>query len=498
MVATAGPRSLGASTITAPPRRRIWERVESQARAVVVAFVALLALPYLVRGPALIADDFIWLRNARFGGWLAAGGPRALSRPGELLGTNLIFGLLGPRPLLLYAVQVALWMVAALAVLGCLRRLLGLRVALVVTLLWLWIPNHVSLEHWSSTWQIWAAIALLAFGVSRLIDSARAGKTSIIGLFLIAGSITFYELTVGIAVVAVVVGPWYVAGRFQRRTAVLGVALCGAAALWSLVAGTTYPGGASGSLTVSWVLSGVFSLGFAPWSKTGRLVMTVVSLLMVVVLFDAVRRADRHLRQSTKLLMGGMGIIVLGVLPLANFQTNFYGLYDRSNAVSSIGVAMVLTALALWIRDFTKAKALMAPRLSIIAGCGFGLVMTLALAVGAFQRISWNRTYHQQGADAVSVVRELGEGMQQIPILVNSRVADEPRFAGLIDGWNASAALQLKTGDQRAVVWVVGDCIANGPPVDRPGAAYGSAPFAHRMLGCTDEPTPPDEAGQQQ
>jgi hypothetical protein len=194
--------------------------------------------------------------------------------------------------------------------------------------------------------------------------------------------------------------------------------------------------------------------------------------------------------------MGGMALIVLGVLPLANFQTNFYGLYDRSNAVSSIGVAMVITALAMWMRDVTRAKVSSVPRLSMIAGCAFAVAMIGALAVGTVQRISWNRTYHQQGVDAVSVVRELGQGMRQIPILVSSKAADEPRFAGLIDGWNASAAVQLETGNPRAVVWVVDDCVANGPPVDEPGAAYGSAPFAHRMLGCTERPA--GEPGQQQ
>ncbi len=72
------------------------ERVERQPALVVVAVVAVLAVPHLLAGPEIMADDWMWIRNGEFLGWWDAGGSRQAGRPGAFVLYALTFGLIGP------------------------------------------------------------------------------------------------------------------------------------------------------------------------------------------------------------------------------------------------------------------------------------------------------------------------------------------------------------------------------------------------------------------
>jgi len=433
-------------------------------RLAVGALVLLLAVPNLVRGPQLLADDYIWLRNARFGGWFAAGGPRTYSRPASMLGADLTFGLIGPHPLALYLVQVALWLVAALAVLGLLRRLFGPRAALAVTLVWLLVPNHTSLEYWLSTSQAWSALAVAAFGISRIIDDTRRDRTPWVGIALVTLGVLFYELTGGVALAAVTVLPLLLTGRFQRRTAVVGVLAIGAASAWSLAWNSSYPGVTSTWLPMELVLTGTLSLGLSPYSPAGRLLSLAITVAVLVVGYQAWKRPRLRRREPYRLVLSGAAVVALGVLPQVRLQTNFYGMYDRSNTVAAIGTALVLVGLAELAQ--LRLRAAQRPWASWAA---VAVLLVLAVVV----RAHVGREYHDQGRRAAIAVDHLRRAGTHYPLVVGKPFVDGDWIYGLQDGWNATAALQARSGDGRAVVWVRNGCIASGPPLDQPRATFG-------------------------
>jgi hypothetical protein len=73
------------------------------------ALVGLLAVPYALLGVGWVLDDWFVLRNAHFDGPVAAAGREQwLARPGQGAVYALTFGLVGPHPLAIYAIQVVL------------------------------------------------------------------------------------------------------------------------------------------------------------------------------------------------------------------------------------------------------------------------------------------------------------------------------------------------------------------------------------------------------
>jgi len=128
------------------------------------------------------------------------------------------------------------------------------------------------------------------------------------------------------------------------------------------------------------------------------------------------------------------------------FATQFRGFEDRLTAVSGIGVAMVLAGTLLLL-----------PRRAMVAG----VVAVVAIAIPV--RIDAAARY----ADAAE--RGLAERDVAVTELGCRSSADlpEPLFvrdgiAGLADGWNASAAVQLAVDDDRVTVrspyreWLIG------------------------------------------
>src|SRR2546426_771949 len=104
-----------------------------EARLAVVALlvlVAALAVPYALRGPKLLLDDFPVLRNRHFDGVLATAGRNQLrARPGAWLVYTLTFGTIGPHPLALYALQVVLDAAVVVTLFFAARRFVPQRAA---------------------------------------------------------------------------------------------------------------------------------------------------------------------------------------------------------------------------------------------------------------------------------------------------------------------------------------------------------------------------------
>lgn len=459
----------------------------SGSRLCVLSIVGLLALPNLIAGPVLLADDYVWLRNAHFGGWLRAGGPRTYSRPASLLGCDLTFGLIGPHPLALYLVQAALWALAALAVLGLMRRLLDPLLALGVCVVWLLIPNHLSLEYWLSTSQVWNAIAALCFGLSLLIDDVRRERFPWRGLCLLCLAPLFYEVTICAAFVGAIAVPWALLGRARLRIAAVGCGGLVAVAGWSLYWSSSYPGTVALWLPTDLLIRGPFSIGLNPYGLPGQ---TAAFLLILVILgcVATVIRRRGSLLISQKMVLSGAALIVLGVLPQLKLLTWFYGMSDRSNAVGALGTALILVGVA-------HVLVHHAPRLRLsgeLVACALAIPLALlAVAVRADQL----PIYQSEGRATTKVISALALQPTDKPIQVKGPItpgssADNPLIYGLLDGWNATPALQLQTGSPTAVVWVMWGCVAIGPPADRPMVAYGSTRSYFLVEDCDPQPSP--------
>ncbi len=466
-------------TDTSAPHR--WEQLATS-RLVVTGLVLVLAVPNLIRGPVLLADDYVWLRNAMVHGWLGAGGPRTYSRPFAMMGANLTFGLIGPHPLPLYLVQIVLWALAALAVLGLLRRVLPAHLALLVTVVWLLLPNHLSLEYWLSTSGAWSAIAACAYGLSKIIDDTRRDRVPWVGIALVTAGMLFYEVTALVAFAGVVLLPWLLTGRFQRRTAAIGVTALLLATAWSLGWNSSYPGSSTTWLPGEILLTGTLSSGLFPFGGPGRALSFALVLCVVAVAVGLLRRKRRRPRRGELMVLAGAGVICCGVAPQVHLLTSFYGTQDRSNTVTSIGLAVLLVGLALVVLrpvgDRTARRVI-------------GVSLFAALAVlGAGIRATQGRIYHAQGVQAAAAIRRLGSPSHGRPVEVPAPFVGTQWIAGLGDGWNASAALQFRTHDPRAVVWVVAGCRASGPPTVDPLAAFGSGPLFQPRPGCAASPDP--------
>lgn len=433
----------------------------------VVLVIAAVTIPYAIAGPHVLADDWVWLRDAHFRGWLHAGGPRQVGRPGAYVLYALTFGVIGEHALVLYAVQVAALAAAALAVRRCLAGFVGDTYALAVTAVWIVMPTHLSLEMWFSTVQALVAIALLASGIDLLGRVHRRGdpelRDLLPGLALMALSVAFYEVTLAVALVAGVAVALLYGHRPDAKATVVGWVLVAVPVAWSLAHESVYANAVTGRLDPTVVIPGHLSLGLAPWSAGGRFA-TIAGL--AAALTAIVRLARAELRPSTgvaeRLAAAGGAVLLIGVAPLVNFETNFFGLHDRLTAVSGIGAAMVWVGGVAMVGRAVGRRGLVAVAAAV-----------LLVAVAVPLRVARSTDYHRAGVEAERVTAQLAADAAHDRIVERTGpIAVVDRIDGLNDGWNATAAAQLRSGDPRVVVLVGPNAETNGPPPDHPQAEF--------------------------
>jgi hypothetical protein len=430
--------------------------------AVIVTVVLVLAVPYAIAGPNFLADDWVFLRNARFDGVLGAAGARQTGRPGAIVIYDLTFGAIGAHPLLLYVVQVGLWVVAALAVYAALRAFFPVLAALATTLVWLVVPNHSTLEMWASTSQALIALALLAVGVRGLARAADRDEWSWWSVVAIAAAIAFYEVTAAAALAAVVIVPLLRGWRPRWGTLIGGVAVVALPVVWRLANPSVY-GAPTGRMDYGTVIPNNLSLGLKAYSEPGRI---VAALALAAGLWALVRVARAETRDQTgpaeRLAIAGLVIIGLGVAPLVGFRTNFLGMEDRLTVVSGVGGAMVWTGAG-WM----VVNALRTSRAAVTAFVAVGAAVLLAIVIPI--RAERTRDFDRAGDRALAQAHDYVQITAANPIIaVDGPVADSGRIDGLNDGWNATAATQALSGGRVRVVLVRLDGIVTGPSPDNP------------------------------
>lgn len=349
--------------------------------------VGLRALVYIALGPQLILDDWSILAAIEVNGVGDAAPTLQWGRPVAWLVDTLLYGIVGPHPLVLFLVITALNLVAAALLYAVLGRFVRSGTALAVAAVWVLAANHNTLTVWSATAPTVVALILLLAGVLALTDGRW-----LLGGVCLALSVLSYELTAVIALAAVLVVPSARPVDWRRR--LLMAALVVTATGWVALDPLNDPRWEPPAIDLAW--RALFSDGLLGTATAPRrLVHYLGDLVLVGVVVSVIAwlAGQRDREDGPALVLWGLAVIALGSLAVLNLGLGQegIGMQDRLLAVSSIGAAMVLVGvLQLAIRHVR------------IAGAVAALVLVVVLAAGQFVSL---RSWARAGEDALAVQR---------------------------------------------------------------------------------------------
>ncbi|MEO7556489.1 MAG: hypothetical protein ABIV94_07795 [Acidimicrobiales bacterium] len=335
--------------------------------ALVIILVVATAFVHGVRGAGFYLDDWLSLRNAHFDGALrAAGHDRTLQRPGEGAIAALMFGLIGAHPLLHLVVLTVARAAMATALWRLLRHVVPELAALLVLVVWVLQPTHLSMELWSTAINGPVAFALAATGVLVALGPCSPRRRLItVALIGLAG--LTYEAVLPIALVALCVLPvlerkaidwWLVAASTATATAAAG---------WVFAhrLGSKADGGLADPRPA---FDALFGYGISPSPATARVSSLVAVAAAALIVATAVHR--KSVTVPAGLVSGGVATIILGVAPFSLHSYEPLGAGDRANLLAAIGGSMVWAGIVL--------AAWQARR--VVGGAALGALVVLAVS----------------------------------------------------------------------------------------------------------------------
>jgi hypothetical protein len=435
---------VGVASEKRAPRRLLW--------AVVGAFVATVLLDVILygrHGHGFVADDWEWLRNAHFDGPLAAGGWWQLrSRPGAWLSYFLTFGLVGDHPGVLYFILACLNGAVAAALVWTLTPRLGLARAAGIAAVWVLIPNHTALYLWDSTLNVQLAVLFTIIGL-HLVAKRDDDRSVWIGVALLTASVLTYEITLGVAGVAIVLLYWR--DGWRRITALLAPVVVAAAYSFLSTAHSLQ----QAALHSKDVLEAEFGTGLGVPDALGKVSIAVLLILAAMSIVRLVRADVRSQMLDDKLVVAGLVVIALGLLPALKSGSNLQALGDRIDAVASIGVAMMLVGIV-------------APVVR--------RVPTAAVGVGVLLLIAAFPVANKLSSSANWASDQVKEAAASPTLYVNPEKGSRDQITGAEGSWTVSAARELERGDQNAIA-----CVPPRGPHNTPGdvSKYSLAECKH-------------------
>lgn len=405
-----------------------WAHRRRPAFAMLTLLVVARAALYVWNGVNFVLDDWsLEYQRASAGTWdsVPTGQDLVHARPGAWLTFTLLHGIVGPHPLIQFAVLTLINVALVLVLYLVFARFLDPALALLVTAIWVLLPIHQSMTVWSGTSQI--AVGALLFALGML--AFTYGRWLLAGLAF-AASILCYELSIPAAFAATVLvatplvplradaAPLVRPITLWRRAATL--VFVGAATAWSR-AHPVYPLDLRmPSPATLW--SGHFGLGlFGDLDTPDRLVMLVGALVAtgVVVCLVWWLAGDRARDAGPSLVLAGAGVMALGLTVSFTATTGVLGFNDRLYAVSSIGAAMMLAGLGVFLWR----------RIPLITA-GFAAVLLLVALTGQFLSLqSWSRA----GGDVVALLEYL-ETTYPDPAHTNFIVGPTPQYRNNVIG----------------------------------------------------------------
>ena len=413
-----------------------------------------MAVPFALRGPGFILDDWFTLYFRRFQGVLWAGGHGQLAaRPGAWLTYLLEFGLIGAHPQAIYAIQTLLNVAIAVALFRLARRFVPESTALAIAVVWVVLQDHSTVDHWASTTPSQVSLLLLLVGGLALVTATDRRSAGVLAVALFAASALSYEATLPVAAAALFAVPWV------RRRAVP----------WRLATAQLVPLAVTGG----WMLAhtqhhehGWFSFGLLYTSHFGwgitsnRSVGIAVGFAIAVVLAGLaagliLHRLAPQTRAVLPLLATGVVVIVLGTLAFARDPIDPIALGDRANVVSSIGAACMWTALGLLAWRWRRAVG--------------AVLVTAFVVMSAVARNQRDVDYARAGDDTVAILAAVRHSYPVPPggvIVVGPAPILHHDITGLIG--EIREATTAYTGDIRYKVIMAKDKAAfDATPADR-------------------------------
>jgi hypothetical protein len=300
-------------------------------------------LLWALDGAGFLHDDWGIASGVEFGGvWdtiesRSTGSP---ARPLSALYYGLTYGVLGARPvphlLLLAALNGAA--TALLVVAG--SRLVGRRLALWTTLVWVALPNRGSTRLWVAMGPAVLALCLLLVGVLLLVsDRPMAAGAAM------ASGVLAYESIVAVAAAGLALWAWRSPAGSVRRAAVP-AGLVAAAGGWIFAMSPKRDGGATPFSHAANIVAAQFGRGvFGPLAQVGALLVLVA--FAVALARGALPSFRVSLTGTERCVLAGAGLVLLGAAPffVAGFPFATDGIFDRGNLVPGLGTALILGAL---------------------------------------------------------------------------------------------------------------------------------------------------------
>lgn len=380
----------------------------------IVILVGLLVLaPYVIAGPGNFLDDWFALRNARTDSWwMAAGANQWKARPVAAAVYAIAFGVIGARAWLHAMLAAAMLIGTGVVFERVLRRFIPSFVAVAVSISWLVVPNHTSLEAWPSALNIALSVLLLVMTVERLTVPRSNWITDVSSAMLLGLSVLAYEATVPAGVVAVLT---VAAHRRDDRPGLRRLLLShgivlSATGTWMLV--HWHP--AKSDLDV-WIdpvqiANGHISTGVVGDHIGAAMLGTVVLVVTLVSIYLLRRRPKDHVPGWPEaLILVGWIVIALGAVPFLRYFYAPVGLGDRVTVVSGLGGAAVLVGVIGWVGARNVAV---------------GGVLVGALVVGAVgNRVSLVRDYAVAADDSRRI---LGQVERRWPVPPDDEIVFGP------------------------------------------------------------------------
>jgi hypothetical protein len=292
--------------------------------------------------------------------------------------------------------------------------------------------------------QVLLALLLLVLGVHALTAAVDQGSAGSWATVLFAAAVGTYEITVGAAVLALVAVPWLRTRSIRWGVLVRGMVVIAVPLLWRATHRTVYvvP---TGNLDATVAVPSLLSLGLTPFTTPGRAVTLLAMVGTLLAAFRLVRVEGSRSVEYERLTVAGLGTVIAGIVPLARFSTNLFGMDDRLTVVAGIGAAMIWVGIG----GIVAKNVTVNDRLVVATA-----VIALTVVVVPV-RIDRTRDYVDSGNAAVHQASGLAKASNDLDVVtVVGPLAVSGRVAGLYDGWNATAATQLITGRDDVIVRV--------------------------------------------
>ncbi len=397
-----------------------------------IAAVAIVQSIHGIRGPNFILDDWWILSEGVFDGVLGATDSQlAAARPGTVVAYGLSFGLFGNHPLPIWLELVALEVATVLFLFGALGRFLTPFRAFLTTLIWILLPNHMSLEIWPSTIVLAASLLCLAAAVWTVAIPGPSRSRQAMSLVLFLAASAFYEASIPIASALILVIPLLVERRLRWGYLAAGAATQGLMALWIVTHWHSAKDVSTEIADVGQVLPAHFGWGIAPWGLTADIVL----LFAMAGICVAATRAVKGLAGGPeRMMLAGLVIMIVGTLPFATYLYAPLGAGDRFNYVSAVGGALVWAGLFCLVGRWRVQAGVVA--------------LAALIAVSFVARLERAETWDVAGNDAVAILRAIHLKIPDPdgPIVVGPEPIQKMNVAAFLDHSNIGRALQVTYG----------------------------------------------------